>query len=378
MGESHRGRQRLPPVRVNRSRKSPRKRKSSSQASPRLYDLTTLQREANNRFGLSARRTLQIAQALYERHKVITYPRTDSRALPEDYVATCRQTLGKLPGDLAKHGQTALDNGWVRPNKRIFNNAKISDHFAIIPTGTAPAHLDEMEAKVYDMIARRFVAAFFPAAEFDVTTRISRVAQAHDFKTEGKVLTAPGWLAVYGKTTVDESADARALPALTSADNGEAKTISAELHAETTKPPPRYTEATLLSAMERAGKLVDDEEMAEAMKERGLGTPATRADTIDGLINQKYLERQQRELVPTTKAESLLQFLSAVHADALTKPDMTGEWEFKLRQMEHGNFPRRDFMSEIVEVTKRLVDRTKNFEEDESNARVTEVISPDR
>ena len=165
-------------------------KKSSSQASPRLYDLTTLQREANNRFGLSARRTLQIAQALYERHKVITYPRTDSRALPEDYVATCRQTIGKLPGDLVKHGQTALDNGWVRPNKRIFNNAKISDHFAIIPTGTAPAHLDEMEAKVYDMIARRFVAAFFPAAEFDVTTRISRVAQAHDFKTEGKVLTA--------------------------------------------------------------------------------------------------------------------------------------------------------------------------------------------
>ncbi len=351
-------------------------KKSSSQASPRLYDLTTLQREANNRFGLSARRTLQIAQALYERHKVITYPRTDSRALPEDYIATCRQTLGKLPGDLAKHGQTALDNGWVRPNKRIFNNAQISDHFAIIPTGTELKHLDEMEAKIYDMIARRFVAAFFPAAEFDVTTRLSRVAGTYDFKTEGKVLTAPGWLAVYGKTTVDDSADAKALPALTSADNSQAKTISAELHSETTKPPPRYTEATLLSAMERAGKLVDDEEMAEAMKERGLGTPATRADTIDGLINQKYLERQQRELVPTTKAESLLQFLSAVQADSLTKPDMTGEWEFKLRQMEHGKFPRRDFMSEIVEVTKRLVERTKNFEEDESNSRVTNIISP--
>jgi DNA topoisomerase-3 len=351
-------------------------KKSSNQASPRLYDLTTLQREANNRYGLSARRTLQIAQALYERHKVITYPRTDSRALPEDYIATCKQTLGELPGDLEKHGQTALENGWVRPNKRIFNNAQISDHFAIIPTGTAPTHLDEMEGKVYDMIARRFVAAFFPAAEFDVTTRISTVAGKHDFKTEGKVLTASGWLAVYGKTTVDDSGDAKALPALTSADNSQAKTISAELHAETTKPPPRYTEATLLSAMERAGKLVDDEEMAEAMKERGLGTPATRADTIDGLINQKYLERNQRELVPTTKAESLLQFLSAVQADALTKPDMTGEWEFKLRQMEHGKFPRRDFMAEIVEVTKGIVERTKNFEEDESNSRVTDIISP--
>mgnify|MGYP003694253855 CR=1 FL=1 len=270
------------------------------------------------------------------------------------------------------------NDGWVRPNKRIFNNAQISDHFAIIPTTTGPKHLDEMEGRVYDMIARRFVATFFPAAEFNVTTRISTVAPGHDFKTEGKVLTAPGWLAVYGKTTVDDSADAKALPALIAEDNAQAKTISAELHAETTKPPPRYTEATLLSAMEGAGKLVDDESMAEAMKERGLGTPATRADTIDGLINQKYLERNQRELVPTTKAESLLQFLAAVHADALTKPDMTGEWEYKLRQMEHGKFPRRAFMSEIVEVTKGIVERTKNFEEDDSNSRVTDIISPTR
>jgi DNA topoisomerase-3 len=352
-------------------------KKSSSQASPRLYDLTTLQREANNRFGLSARRTLQIAQALYERHKVITYPRTDSRALPEDYLQTCRETLGKLEGDLGGHGQTVLDQGWLRPNKRIFNNAQISDHFAIIPTTTEPRNLDEMEAKVYDMIARRFVAAFFPAAEFDITTRISTVAPAVEFKTEGKVLTAPGWLAVYGKSTVDDDAPgSKALPALTPEDDSKAKTVSTEIHNETTKPPPRYTEATLLSAMEGAGKLVDDESMAEAMKERGLGTPATRADTIDGLINQKYLERNQRELVPTTKAESLLQFLAAVKADALTKPDMTGEWEYKLRQMEHGKFQRGAFMSEIVDVTKGIVDRTKKFEEDDTNSRETDIISP--
>jgi len=351
-------------------------KKSSSQASPRLYDLTTLQREANNRFGLSARRTLQIAQALYERHKVITYPRTDSRALPEDYIPTCRETLVSLSGDLGKHGRFALEHGWVRPNKRIFNNAQISDHFAIIPTTTEPKNLDEMESRVYDMIARRFVAAFFPAAEFDITTRISTVAAGHEFKTEGKVLTSPGWLAVYGKTTAEDSTDSKALPGLTPADNAQAKTISAELQSEATKPPPRYTEATLLSAMEGAGKLVDDESMAEAMKERGLGTPATRADTIDGLINQKYIERNQRELIPTTKAESLLQFLAAVHADALTKPDMTGEWEYKLRQMEHGKFPRRAFMAEIVEVTKGIVERTKSFEEDDSNSRVTDIISP--
>ncbi|MEO6567821.1 MAG: DNA topoisomerase [Opitutaceae bacterium] len=150
-------------------------KKASTQAAPRLYDLTTLQREANNRYGLPARRTLQIAQALYERHKMITYPRTDSRALPEDYIPTCRETLKNLQGDLAAHADKVLEAGWLRPNKRIFNNAQISDHFAIIPTATESKQLEEMEAKVYDMIARRFVAAFYPAAEFDVTTRISSV-----------------------------------------------------------------------------------------------------------------------------------------------------------------------------------------------------------
>jgi DNA topoisomerase III len=349
-------------------------KKSSNQSSPRLYDLTTLQREANNRFGLSARRTLQIAQALYERHKVITYPRTDSRALPEDYIPTCRQVLGMLPDDLGQHAQTVLAQGWLRPNKRIFNNAQISDHFAIIPTAVEPKKLEDLEAKIYDMIARRFVATFFPAAEFDVTTRISTVAGQHAFKTEGKVLTQPGWLAVYGRASVDD--DAKALPPLTEKDRGQATTKEVALHAEQTKPPPRYTEATLLSAMEGAGKLVDSEELAEAMKERGLGTPATRADTIDGLINQKYVERAQRELVPTPKAEQLLEFLAAVKADALTKPDMTGEWEYKLRQIEHGRFDRDRFMAEIVDVTKGIVDRTKTFSEDDSAARETDIVSP--
>lgn len=360
-------------------------KKPATQASPRLYDLTTLQREANGRFGLSARRTLQIAQALYERHKVITYPRTDSRALPEDYASTVRETLQALGGDLAPHAAKVVQSAWIRPgNKKIFNNAQISDHFAIIPTTTEPKSLDEMEAKVYDMIARRFVAAFYPEAQFDVTTRISTIAGRHDFKTEGRVLTEAGWLAVYGKSAAleDESApagtkpDAKALPALSPADHGTARTTEAQLHAETTKPPPRYTEATLLSAMEGAGKLVDDEAMAEAMKERGLGTPATRADTIDGLINQKYVERQQRELVPTPKAESLLQFLAAVKAEALTSPAMTGEWEFKLRQMEQGRVRRDEFMQEVIDQTKGIVERVKGFEEDESNSRLTDIISP--
>jgi DNA topoisomerase-3 len=365
-------------------------KKPSTQASPRLYDLTTLQREANGRFGLSARRTLQIAQALYERHKVITYPRTDARALPEDYANTVRDTMQSLGGDLTQHAAKVVQSAWIRPgNKKIFNNAQISDHFAIIPTTTEPKSLDEMEFKVYDMIARRFVAAFYPEAQFDVTTRTSTIAGKHEFKTEGKVLTEAGWLAVYGKSAAldDETAtgsdsskkdsgSAKALPALSPADANKAKTTEAKLHAETTKPPPRYSEATLLSAMEGAGKLVDDEAMAEAMKERGLGTPATRADTIDGLINQKYMERQQRELVPTPKAESLLQFLAAVKAEALTSPAMTGEWEFKLRQMEQGRVKRDDFMREVIDQTKGIVERVKGYEEDDSTSRVTEIVSP--
>ncbi len=351
-------------------------KKSSTQIAPRLYDLTTLQREANGRFGFSAKRTLQIAQALYEKHKMLTYPRTDSRALPEDYLPVVRQTLGNLSGPLQAHARKVLENDWVKFNKRIFNNAQISDHFAIIPTTSEAKNLDDAETKIFDMVARRFVAVFFPVAEFDITTRLSQVA-THKFKTEGKVLTAAGWLEVYGRTTLeDDSEKGKALPALSSEDNNQAKTREVTLHSEVTKPPPRYTEATLLSAMETAGKFVDDEEAKEAMKERGLGTPATRADTIDGLVYQKYIDRQQRELVPTAKAEQLIQFLEAVKATDITSPAMTGEWEHELRLMEQGKFSREKFMAEIVEETKGIVERVKGFEEDDSVARVTDMISP--
>ncbi len=349
-------------------------KKASSQISPRLYDLTTLQREANGRFGFSAKRTLQIAQALYERHKMLTYPRTDSRALPEDYQPVVRETLGNLGGSLRTHAQKALAQGYVRPNKRIFNNAQIGDHFAIIPTASEVKSLDEAETKIYDMVARRFIAAFFPAAEFDVTTRFSQIA-THKFKTEGKVLTSAGWLEVYGKSTVDGDSG-KALPALVAEDKNKAKTIEANLESEFTKPPPRYTEATLLSAMETAGKLVEDEDAAEAMKERGLGTPATRANIIDELIDKNYMDRLQRELVPTTKAEQLIQFLTAVKATDITSPAMTGEWEHQLRLMEQGKFPREKFMAEIVEETKGIVERVKGFEEDDSIARETNILSP--
>src|ERR1044072_1257057 len=226
------------------------------------------------------------------------------------------------------------------------------------------------------MVARRFVAVFFPSAEFDITTRFSQIGD-HKFKTEGKVLTAPGWLEVDGRAVIEEdSKDGKALPALKPEDHAKAKTLEANLLAETTKPPPRYTEATLLSAMETAGKLVDDEQLADAMKARGLGTPATRADIIDGLIYQKYMDRQQRELVPSAKAEQLIQFLEAVKASDLTSPATTGRSEEQLRGMTRGKFPRERFMDGIVEETKGIVERVKNFEEDDSVARETDILSP--
>src|SRR5476649_1336691 len=263
--------------------------KPSTQMSPLLFDLTSLQREANGRFGFSAKNTLGLAQALYEKHKVLTYPRTDSRALPEDYLETVKTTLGMLAEtNYRTPAETILKNGWVRPNKRIFNNAKVSDHFAIIPTLIAPKALSEPEQKLYDLVTKRFLAIFYPAAEFLVTTRITRV-ESEPFKSEGKVMVNAGWLAVYGK-----EADSDETPNLVPVKPGETvKTEKIEVEANVTKPPARYSEATLLGAMEGAGKLIDDEELREAMSDKGLGTPATRATIIEGLIWEKYVVRSE-------------------------------------------------------------------------------------
>lgn len=332
-------------------------KKPASQIAPQLYDLTTLQREANSRFGLSAKRTLQLAQALYERHKVLTYPRTDSRYLPEDNLGNVKAAFTKLEApDLAAHAQKALSSGWVRPNKRIFNNAKVTDHHAIIPTGVSPKNLDEFEMKVYDMVARRFVAAFFPAAQFEVTTRITRV-EGEAFKTDGKIITDPGWLAVYGKAAATDG-EQNVCPIVP----GEpASTDALEVKASETKPPPRFTEATLLSAMEGAGKLVDDEELREAMSQRGLGTPATRAQIIEGLILDGYVVRQGRDLIATSKGLALITLLRGLGVQALTSPELTGEWEHKLKRMERGEMPREQFMQEIRVFTEEIVTKAKDF-----------------
>ncbi|WP_404992221.1 DNA topoisomerase III [Cupriavidus pauculus] len=338
--------------------------KPSTQQSPALFDLTTLQREANSRFGFSAKNTLGLAQALYEKHKVLTYPRTDARALPEDYLDTVKQTMDMLADsspNYLPHAKKILASGWVKPNKRIFDNSKISDHFAIIPTLQAPKNLSEPEQKLYDLVVRRFLAVFFPAAEFQITTRITEVA-GHHFKTEGKVLVNPGWLVIYGREAqAKDDKDASLVPVQK---DEKVKTDKMEAVGLTTRPPARYNEATLLSAMEGAGKLVDDDALREAMAGKGLGTPATRAAIIEGLLTEKYLVREGRELIPTAKAFQLMTLLRGLGVQELTQAELTGEWEHKLSQIERGRLKRDEFMREIAQMTQQIVKRAKEYDSD--------------
>jgi DNA topoisomerase III len=332
-------------------------RKPTTQVPPLLYDLTSLQREANAR-GFSAKRTLQIAQQLYERFKVITYPRTDSRYLPEDYLATVKSTLGKIDN---QHAHKALDNDWVKPSKRIFNNTKISDHFAIVPSGQALHGLDEAQRRIYDMIERRFVAVFFPAAQFEVTTRITRV-EKYAFKSEGKILKEPGWLEVYGREGAANEEGGQSFVAIS--ENEPAKVLDIEVTQNETKPPSRFNEATLLAAMEGAGKLVEDEELREAMQEKGLGTPATRSTIIEGLIHDGYITRQGRDLIATAKGMALITLLRGIGVAELCSPEMTGEWEYKLNLMEKGAMKRKEFMGHIRQFAREIVEKAKKFEGD--------------
>lgn len=335
--------------------------KRTTQSSPQLYDLTSLQREANSRFGFSAKNTLGIAQALYERHKVLTYPRTDSKHLPEDYISTVKDTLkNQTDWKLGKFAKEALDKNYVRANKRIFNNAKISDHHAIIPTILLPSDLSEPEFKIYQMVTQRFLAVFFPPAVFQNTKRYSYVQQ-ETFLTEGKILLEAGWKAIYG-TIGGDGQDKIIAPV---PQNALISCSNVEKEDHDTKPPARFNEATLLSAMENSDKLVEDDDLADAMKERGLGTPATRAAIIEKLIKEKYVVREGKDLTPTGKAFELLALLEAMKIEVLASPEMTGEWEFKLNQILKGEFTREKFMNEIKSMTSHIIDQVKNFENDE-------------
>ncbi|MDR2721195.1 MAG: DNA topoisomerase 3, partial [Puniceicoccales bacterium] len=350
------------------------KRKNTTQSAPRLYDLTSLQREANSRYGMPAGMTLKIAQSLYERHKCLTYPRTDSKALPEDYGSTCYDILQNVTGECEKFARHIIEQQWINGgNRKIFNNKQVSDHFAIIPTTHSPKSLLEEESKIYNMVLCRFIAVFYPDAEYDVTTRISVVSGECNFKTEGKVLTKPGWLEVYGKTDSDREFT---LPKLSEEDNFKARIVSIHPAEDETRPPARFNEATLLAAMEGAGKLLDDDDLAEAMKERGLGTPATRAQIIDHMLNLHYLERNRRDLLSTSKAEDLLNFLHALDIETLANPALTGEWEYKLRQMENGTFSRQTFMQEIADLTQKIVRKVQDYDENSIPFAESTIICP--
>ncbi|MGD9573673.1 MAG: DNA topoisomerase 3 [Thermoleophilia bacterium] len=335
---------------------------------PLLYDLTTLQREANGRFGFSASRTLGTAQALYDQHKLLTYPRTNSRYLSGDMAGQLKPVASGVGAAAPEYAEAAryvlgLDR---LPLGRVVNDKKVTDHHAIIPTEGDHdlSRLSRDERRIYDMVARRFLAVFHPAARFERTTVETRVGE-HLFRSRGKVMIEAGWRAAYGEsvgTPPPPAADGEApapakdeeseqsLPALKV---GQAVTCaSAEAIAKRTKPPGRYSEGTLLRAMETAGKLVDDDEAAEAMKDAGIGTPATRAATIERLVDAEYVEREGRSLRATEKGVGLVRMLGD---HVLTSPELTGRWEQRLNRIERGEERPEDFRTEIDGFTREVV-----------------------
>ena len=360
-------------------------KKPQKQAPPLLFDLTSLQREAGSKHGFSAARTLQLAQACYDRYKLLTYPRTDSKYLPDDYLATVKKTVqsfakakgnAALPDSLISNAKWLIDNDRITLSKRVFNTSKVSDHFAIIPTGkTPPPKLDEAASKLYHLVLRRFLAIFYPSAEYELTRRITRI-ETDSFLTSGKILVTPGYLAVYGRKP-GLAADKDELVAASDGETAEVQEL--EIKQNETKPPARYNDSTLLSAMETAGKLVEDEELKDAMSERGLGTPATRANIIEGLIRQKYIFRHEynkREFVCSNKGLALVDLLKQVGLETLGSPEMTGEWEYKLKQMEQGKLNRSDFMDEIKGLTKNIVKQTKDFTDEIVNRPFPDLQAP--
>jgi DNA topoisomerase III len=335
-------------------------RKEQSERAPLLYDLTSLQRDANRRYGFSARRTLQAAQSLYEGKKAITYPRTSSRYLSGDMVPQLKPTAGTLEPieDYRRAAEYVLALDQL-PLQRVINDAKVDDHHAIIPTDVdhdVEAFTPD-ERRVFDLVARRFLAVFHPPARYARTTVITLVEEER-FRTRGKVTLEAGWRAVYGvepdqeRQSEDEEKEGGEIPALQEGQT--VRCIAAEIEDKMTKPPPRYTEATLLSAMETAGKLIDDEELREAMKDSGLGTPATRAETIEVLIRREYIERVGRDLQATPKG---IQVITMLEENKLTSPELTGDWEHKLAEIEGGSGDRAKFMKGIADFTKDTVDQ---------------------
>jgi DNA topoisomerase III len=358
-------------------------RKIQRETARQLFDLTSLQREANSRFGYSAKRTLQAAQRLYEGHKLLTYPRTDSKCLPNDY----KDHVNKVVSTFAQGGQYSshavkLKRQGLKNTSRIFDDSKVSDHFAIVPTGqTPPASLSGDDERIFDLVMRRFLAAFFPPAEWMKVERTT-VVEGHHFRTRGRFLQSPGWYEVYGKEAAEET---DVLAPLGQADKGWTDKLRAEAgklpdigpdeslvqcrdtdsELDQTRPPSRYSEARLLSLMEHAGRQVDDEDITDALKGKGLGTPATRADIMENLVSKQYARRAERTLRATPKGILLIDLLRRMGVDRLSSPLLTGEMEMRLQEVEQGSRTRQEYISEVVEYTEDIVERAKTFQYDE-------------
>ncbi|MCG3196835.1 MAG: topoisomerase C-terminal repeat-containing protein [Candidatus Omnitrophica bacterium] len=344
-------------------------RKPERESAPLLFDLTTLQREANRRFSFSARRTLQAAQRLYEGHKVLTYPRTDSRHLPEDYGPHVHQVLETFSSvsPYAPFAAKLLREGLLN-RERVFDNAKISDHFAIIPTGVVPKGLEGDDAKIFDFVMRRFLAVFYPQAIWNRVERLTRVGEEH-FRVRSRTLQVAGWREVIG---TEDGAEERLPPLVPGRDQSEGVSVTPldfKLEEDVTRPPARITEGRLLGMMERAGKELEDEELSEIMADKGLGTPATRADTIENLISKGYVRRLREGLKPTAKGIRLIDFLHRIDTSGLASAELTGEWEKHLREVEHGAMRRASFMEGISDFTRGVVERIKEFQYDELYAK---------
>ena len=347
-------------------------KKKGSEAPPRLYDLTSLQVDCNKKFGFSAEQTLGIIQALYEK-KVTTYPRVDTTFLPDDVYPKCPQIMNGLFQTVWAGKAPYAD--FVRPlggkklikSKKVFDNSKVTDHHAIIPTGVPPQMLTEMEQKVFDLVARHFIGAFYPDCLFETTTVLGEAAKVK-FKATGKHITQMGWKELYANTAADNNAsEEKTLPAFVKDETGP---HTPTLTEKQTTPPKPYTEATLLRAMETAGKMVEDETLRDALKENGIGRPSTRAAIIETLFRRRYIRKERTSLWAPPTGVGLIDI---IHEELLKSAELTGIWEKKLRQIERREYDAKQFLDELKQMVSDLVGEVLR---DNSNRHVE--LTPDK
>lgn len=328
-------------------------KKKGTEYAPKLFDLTSLQVECNKRYAFSAEETLRIIQSLYEK-KLTTYPRVDTTYLSDDIYPKVPSILKGIAPAYETLVPTLLEAAKLPKSKKVFDNSKVTDHHAIIPTGIRPAGMDANEAKVYDMVARRFIAAFYPDCKIATTSVLGEAGEV-EFKANGKVILSPGWRVVFEDRQTDEkSEEEKTLPDF---QEGEQGPHEPSLNEKMTSPPKPYTEATLLRAMETAGKQVEDEALREAMKENGIGRPSTRASIIETLLKRDYIRKERKNLIPT---ETGIQLIQTIHQDLLKSAELTGQWEKKLRDIEKGEYKSLDFMKDLKEMVSEVVYAVKS------------------